>query len=95
MKKLMLIAAIMTGALTCQCAFAEATEVTGEISSVIVYRGEALVTRTIEAQSGRGSSELIVGNLLSILSTKPIQNIQSLAPRWLFMQDLFICGKWP
>jgi len=43
--------------------FAQAETITGEISSVIVYRGQALVTRTIEVDSAKGLSELVVVDL--------------------------------
>ena len=48
-----------------QPCFAEknALEVSGSISKVIVYRGQALVTRTIEIDLPKGTSELIVQKL--------------------------------
>lgn len=63
MKKLTLIVAIMLGVLGGRYAFAETVAVEGAISSVIVYRGQALVTRTIETKLPAGTSELIVGRL--------------------------------
>jgi len=44
-------------------AFAEVPTTTGAISKVTVYRGQALVTRTIEVGLPRGTSELIVSDL--------------------------------
>ncbi|MBN1787993.1 MAG: mucoidy inhibitor MuiA family protein [Sedimentisphaerales bacterium] len=43
--------------------FAEIPETTGTISSITVYRGQALVTRTVDIDLPNGTSELIVGNL--------------------------------
>lgn len=43
--------------------FAQVPVTTGTISKVTVYRGQALVTRTINAELASGTSELIVGNL--------------------------------
>jgi len=46
------------------CIAAHATqEVTGSVSEAIVYRGQALVTRTIELDLPKGGSELVVGKL--------------------------------
>ncbi len=44
-------------------AFAELPTITGTISKVTAYRGQALVTRTISVDLAPGTSELIVGNL--------------------------------
>jgi uncharacterized protein (TIGR02231 family) len=44
-------------------AFAEVPTTTGTISKVTVYRGQALVTRTITVDLPAGTSELIVGDL--------------------------------
>ena len=44
-------------------AFAELPTITGTISKVTAYRGQALVTRTITVNLAPGTSELIVGNL--------------------------------
>lgn len=41
----------------------EATEVVGTVSNVIVYRGQALVTRTIELDLPKGGSEIVVQQL--------------------------------
>ncbi len=43
--------------------FAKSVRVEGEISNVIVYRGQALVSREIEVELGAGSHEIIVENL--------------------------------
>lgn len=63
MKKVILIVVMFVSVFVCQRAFGAATEVAGTISNVIVYRGEALVTRTIEADLPKGTSEMIVTNL--------------------------------
>jgi hypothetical protein len=44
-------------------------EVRGEVSDVIVYRGQALVTRTIEVELPAGSSEIIVTDMPDRLVT--------------------------
>jgi hypothetical protein len=41
----------------------EASEVVGTVSNVIVYRGQALVTRTIELDLAKGGSEIVVQQL--------------------------------
>ena len=43
--------------------FANVPTTTGIISNVTVYRGQALVTRTIDIDLGPGASELIIKNL--------------------------------
>lgn len=63
MKKLMLIVVMFGSVFTSQKAGAKTNEVAGTISNVIVYRGEALVTRTIEADLPIGTSEMIVKDL--------------------------------
>jgi hypothetical protein len=69
------------------CAFAETTNSKGEISSVIVYRGQALVTRTIKLGGQEGDVELIVGPLPekivpeSLYSQAP-ENINVLSVRY-------------
>jgi hypothetical protein len=40
-----------------------AQEVVGSVSRIIVYRGQALVTRTIELEFPRGSSQVVVQEL--------------------------------
>ena len=44
-------------------AFAEPPQIDGKITKVIVYRGQALVTRTIDADLPAGSSEIVIGKL--------------------------------
>ena len=44
-------------------AFAEPPQIDGKITKAIVYRGQALVTRTIDADLPAGSSEIVVGKL--------------------------------
>jgi uncharacterized protein (TIGR02231 family) len=50
-------------ALAHTAAFADAQTVSGAISKVTVYRGQALVTRTLDVDLPAGTSELIVTNL--------------------------------
>jgi len=45
--------------------FAEPITTTGNISNVIVYRGQALVTRLIDLDLPQGNSEVIVQSLPS------------------------------
>ncbi len=59
--KAMLI--IMVVGVLLQVVFAEARTTTGTISKVVVYRGQALVTRSIELDLPAGSSEVIVTDL--------------------------------
>lgn len=47
----------------CTCTFAEPVAVDGPITSVIVYRGQALVTRSVEVPQGGGDVELLVEDL--------------------------------
>jgi uncharacterized protein (TIGR02231 family) len=47
----------------CLPAWADAAEIEGKITKAIVYRGQALVTRIIEADLPAGTSEIIVANL--------------------------------
>lgn len=63
MKKQALVAAILVMSLMDGSALAEVATVTGDISSVIVYRGQALVTRTINIDLPQGSSEFTVNKL--------------------------------
>jgi uncharacterized protein (TIGR02231 family) len=58
-----LITAIAIICLLGVAAFAEVPTTTGTISKVTVYRGQALVTRTIEVDLPAGTSELIVSDL--------------------------------
>ncbi len=61
MTKSMIVIAIAM--MVSQVLFAAPVSVTGTITKVTVYRGQALVSRTIDAELPRGTSELIVGNL--------------------------------
>src|SRR4030042_601362 len=47
----------------CVVAFAEPVAVEGPITSVIVYRGQALVTRSAAIPQGDGDMELLIENL--------------------------------
>jgi len=58
-----LIAAVVVITLVTVAAFADVPTTTGTISKVTVYRGQALVTRTISIDLPPGTSELIVGDL--------------------------------
>jgi len=48
---------------TCQLTFANAAATTGAISEVTVYRGQALVTRSLDLEVPSGSSEIVVTGL--------------------------------
>ncbi len=65
LNRLVLWAAIMAGGLGAgvEIAAAETVSAPGAISKVTVYRGQALVTRKIEADAPVGTSELIVSGL--------------------------------
>jgi hypothetical protein len=64
MKKQILISAVLT-LVFCRVCIADkpGQEVTGLVSNVIVYRGQALVTRTIELELPQGGSEMVVSRL--------------------------------
>lgn len=62
MKKLFTLITFLTLSLS---SLALSQEVAGRVTDVVVYRGQALVTRTIEAQLEPGGVELIVPNLPS------------------------------
>jgi hypothetical protein len=62
-KTQVLVLAVMVIALATAAAFADAQTVSGAISKVTVYRGQALVTRTIDVDLPAGTSELIVTDL--------------------------------
>jgi predicted transport protein len=49
--------------LLCFYALAEPVTVDGSITSVIVYRGQALITRTLDLPEGTGDRELLIENL--------------------------------
>ena len=55
--------------LCCIPSYAATIESAGTISDVVVYRGQAMVIRTIEADLPEGSSEIIVNNLPERLIT--------------------------
>jgi uncharacterized protein (TIGR02231 family) len=64
MKKRISISAVLIFVIVCPCLAEKAVpEVVGSISSVIVYRGQALVTRKIETELPKGSTQLIVKKL--------------------------------
>ncbi len=63
MKKLTLLLPVLVILLGGQLLLADAKTVTGEITDVIVYRGQALVTRAIETDLPKGTSEVIVDKL--------------------------------
>ncbi len=87
MKKVMLIVLVLVSTVLPGRVFAAGTQVKGEISSVIVYRGQALVTRTIPVGAQSGSSELIVTGLpekivpSSLYSQGP-ENVKILSVRY-------------
>jgi len=63
MKKTTLILSMLMAASVCGLALGRPATTAGVISDVTVYRGQALVTRTIRAELGKGTSELVVSNL--------------------------------
>jgi uncharacterized protein (TIGR02231 family) len=63
MKKKTLILTLAVIVLATSAAFADAQTTTGTISKVTVYRGQALVTRTLDVDLPAGTSELIVTDL--------------------------------
>jgi hypothetical protein len=73
MKKSMLIAGVWLVVLG-PMSFAEQNSQTieGKISNVIVYRGQALVTRRIEVEMPAGSSELIISKLPEKIITESL-----------------------
>ncbi|HIJ52005.1 MAG TPA: mucoidy inhibitor MuiA family protein [Planctomycetes bacterium] len=58
-----LVLAVVVIALATTAAFADAQTISGAISKVTVYRGQALVTRTLNVDLPAGTSELIVTDL--------------------------------
>ena len=79
--------AIVVIALLCSVAFADAPTTTGVISKVTVYRGQALVTRTISIDLPSGASELIVKDLPAMIVSESIyaqtsDNIKVLSVRY-------------
>jgi uncharacterized protein (TIGR02231 family) len=69
-QKLILAVALMTIAAAAACADVPTT--TGTISKVTVYRGQALVTRTVSADLPQGASELIVKDLPAMIVPESI-----------------------
>jgi len=63
MKQQNLILTLAVVVLATSAAFADVQTTTGTISKVTVYRGQALVTRTIDVDLPAGTSELIVTDL--------------------------------
>jgi len=63
MKKQTLILTLVAIVLATSAAFADVQTMTGTISKVTVYRGQALVTRTLDIDLPAGTSELIVTDL--------------------------------
>ena len=79
--------AIVVIAFLCSVAFAEVPTTTGTISKVTVYRGQALVTRTISIDLPPGASELIVKDLPAMIVPESIyaqtsDNIKVLSVRY-------------
>ena len=62
-KTQVLVLAVVVIALAHTAAFADAQTVSGAISKVTVYRGQAMVTRTLDVDLPAGTSELIVTGL--------------------------------
>ena len=56
---------------------AKSVEVEGEVSNVIVYRGQALVTRTIKVDLPKGTSELVVTKLPSQIISESLYSQSS------------------
>jgi len=61
-KSIIALPIVLSGILI-SVAFAESPTTAGKIKKVTVYRGQALVTRTINVDIPPGTSELIVRNL--------------------------------
>jgi len=79
--------AIVVIALLASVAFADVPTTTGAISKVTVYRGQALVTRTISIDLPPGASELIVKDLPAMIVSESIyaqtsDNIKVLSVRY-------------
>ncbi len=68
----MFLLVVVTTAFLAANAFAEAPATSGTISKVTVYRGQALVTRTIDTDLPPGASELTVGNLPAMIVPESI-----------------------
>ena len=79
--------AIVVIAFLCSVAFADVPTTIGTISKVTVYRGQALVTRTISIDLPPGASELIVKDLPAMIVSESIyaqtsDNIKVLSVRY-------------
>ena len=79
--------AIVVIALLCSVAFADSPTTTGTISKVTVYRGQALVTRSISIDLPSGASELIVKGLPAMIVPESIyaqtsDNVKVLSVRY-------------
>jgi len=79
--------AIVLIALMCPVVFADAPTTTGAISKVTVYRGQALVTRSISIDLPPGASELIVKDLPAMIVPESIyaqtsENVKVLSVRY-------------
>ncbi len=78
---------IVVIAFLCSVAFADVPTTTGTISKVTVYRGQALVTRTVSIDLPPGASELIVKDLPAMIVPESIyaqtsDNIKVLSVRY-------------
>lgn len=69
--QIVILAAVLIHCLTCG-AFAETPTAAGVITKVTVYRGQALVTRTISVDLPPGASELIAGGLPAMIVSESI-----------------------
>jgi uncharacterized protein (TIGR02231 family) len=67
-----IILAVAISIITTTAAYAEVPMTTGTISKVTVYRGQALVTRTISVDLSPGASELIVKDLPAMIVPESI-----------------------
>jgi uncharacterized protein (TIGR02231 family) len=67
-----LVLAVALTAVAASAAYAEVPTTTGTISKVTVYRGQALVTRTVSIDLPPGASELIVKNLPAMIVPESI-----------------------
>ncbi|NQT01470.1 MAG: mucoidy inhibitor MuiA family protein [Planctomycetes bacterium] len=86
-QKQILTSAIVVVVLLCPVAFADSPTTTGTISNVTVYRGQALVTRSISINLPPGASELIVKELPAMIVPESIyaqtsDNIKVLSVRY-------------
>jgi len=67
-----LVSAIIVAILSCTIAFADVPATTGAISKVTVYRGQALITRSIIINLPSSASELIVKDLPAMIVPESI-----------------------